>query len=540
MQLRPYQQKLKDDCYTAWQSGLRNNVLVLPTGGGKTVVMGSMAQDQKVPGCVIAHRTELVGQISLTMARFGIQHNVIGPSSTVKFCIGQHIHELGRSFYSPRGLVTVAAVDTLMARADSVKQWAADQRWWMIDEAHHTLADNKWGTAIKMFGNAVGCGVTATPLRADRKSLHADQGGVFHNMIVGPSMRELINAGSLCDYRIFAPPSSIDVSNVKIGSTGDYSQPGLREAAHKSRIVGDVVSHYLRLAKGLRGITFTVDVEQAIELAQAFNAAGVPAMAVSAKTPDEVRAAAVKKLRDGTLLQLVNVDLFGEGFDVPAVEVVQMARPTMSYGLFVQQFGRALRILPGKERGLIIDHVGNVKMHNLPDAPRNWSLYSEERGKRGAMDPDVLPVSTCVECFQAFEAKTRTCPFCGHTPEPQGRSKPEFVDGDLTELDPATLAIMRGEIDRIDGPPLVPSHLDAIARKRLENVWRDRQQAQHDLRHAIALWAGIWRDKGANDTEIYRRFFFRFGTDIGTAQTLNRADADALKQRIQETWTTDA
>jgi superfamily II DNA or RNA helicase len=539
MQLRPYQQKLKDDCYAAWQSGLRNNVLVLPTGGGKTVVMGSMAQDQKVPGCVIAHRTELVGQISLTMARFGIQHHIIGPSATVKFCIGQHIKELGRSFYSPRGLVTVAAVDTLMARADSVKQWAADQRWWMIDECHHVIEDNKWGTAVKMFGNAVGCGVTATPLRADRKSLHADQGGVFHNMIVGPSMRELINAGSLCDYRIFAPPSSIDVSGVKIGATGDYSQPGLREAAHKSRIVGDVVSHYLRLANGLRGITFTVDVEQANELAQAFVAAGVPAMAVSAKTPDDVRAAAVEKLRNGTLMQLVNVDLFGEGFDVPAVEVVQMARPTMSYGLFVQQFGRALRTLPGKERGLIIDHVGNVKMHNLPDAPRQWSLYSEERGKRGAMDPDVLPVSTCVECFQAFEAKTRTCPFCGHTPEPQGRNKPEFVEGDLTELDPATLAIMRGEIERIDGPPLVPGHLDAIARKRLENVWRDRQQAQHDLRHTIALWAGVWRDNGASDAEIYRRFFFRFGTDIGTAQTLNRADAEALKQRIEGTWTTD-
>lgn len=539
MQLRPYQQKLKDDCYAAWRAGARNNVLVLPTGGGKTVVMGSIAKDQTSPGCVIAHRTELVGQISLTMARYGIQHNVIGPSSTVKFCISQHINELGRSYYSPRGLVTVAAVDTLMARADSLKQWSADQRWWMVDEVHHMLADNKWGKAVGMFHNAMGCGVTATPIRADRKSLHADQGGVLHNMIVGPSMRELIAAGSLCDYRIFAPPQSIDVSNVKIGSTGDYSQPGLREAAHKSKIVGDVVSHYTRLANGMRGIVFTVDVEQATEIAQAFNAAGIPAMAVSAKTPDDVRAAAVKKLRDGKLKILSNCDLFGEGFDVPAVEVVHMARPTMSYGLYVQQFGRALRPFAGKTHGLIIDHVGNVRMHNLPDAPRQWSLYAEERGKRGAIDPDVLPVSTCIQCFNAFEAKTRTCPFCGHTPEPQARNKPEFVEGDLTELDPATLAIMRGEIERIDGPPQVPGHLDAIARKRLENVWRDRQDAQHDLRHAIAVWAGVWRDKGASDAEIYRRFFFRFGTDIGTAQTLNRADAEELKGRIQESWTTD-
>lgn len=536
MQLRPYQQNLKSGLYSSWSAGNRNVVLVSPTGSGKTVVMGSIASDQTVPGCVIAHRTELVGQISIAMARFGIQHNIIGPTSTVKFCIQQHIAELGRKFYNPRGLVTVAAVDTLIARQGDLVQWASMQKWWMIDECHHVIGDNKWGKATQLFTGAHGCGVTATPVRADRKSLHADQGGVFHDMIVGPAMRDLINAGSLCDYRIFAPPQSIDVSSVKIGSTGDYSQPGLREAAHKSRIVGDVVAHYLKLARGLRGITFVVDVEQATEIAKAFCDAGVPAMAVSAKTPDAIRAEAVRKLRDGKLLNLVNVDLFGEGFDVPAVEVVQMARPTMSYGLYVQQFGRALRPLAGKSHGIIIDHVGNVRLHGLPDAPRNWTLYAEERGKRAAADPDVPPVTTCVECFSAFEAVTRTCPFCGHTPEPTARNRPEFVDGDLLELDPSVLAQMRGEIDRIDGPPQVPGHLDTPAAKRLERVWKERQQAQQDLRHTIAVWAGVWRDRGASDSEIYRRFFFRFGTDIATAQTLNRAEAESLKSRIEATW----
>lgn len=538
MQLRPYQQNLKSGLYGSWQAGNRNVVLVSPTGSGKTVVMGSIASDQTSPGCVIAHRTELVGQISMAMARFGIQHNIVGPSSTVKFCISQQINELGRKFYNPRGLVTVAAVDTLMARSDKMTQWCADQRWWMIDECHHAIANNKWGTAVGLFTNAYGCGVTATPVRADRKSLHADQGGVFHDMIVGPTMRELITAGSLCDYRIFAPPQSIDVTDVKISANGDFSQPGLREAAHKSKIVGDVVGHYLKLAKGLRNIVFTVDVEQAIEVANAFNAAGIPAMAVSAKTPDHIRAEAIRKFRNGTLRVLVNVDLFGEGFDVPAVEVVQMARPTMSYGLYVQQFGRALRTLDGKTHGMIIDHVGNVRRHGLPDSPRNWTLFAEERGKRGAVDPDVVPVTTCVQCFSAFEAITRTCPFCGHTPEPMGRNRPEFVDGDLLELDPATLAQMRGEIERIDGPPLVPGHLDAIAARRLSNVWRDRQEAQAVLRQNIAIWAGVWRDKGASDSEIYRRFFFRFGTDIATAQALNTADAQKLNERIAGTWTT--
>jgi len=538
MKLRPYQQKLEQGLYDSWRAGNRNVVLVSPTGSGKTVVMGSIASKQTVPGCVIAHRTELVGQISLAMSRFGIEHNVIGPSSTVKFCIAQQISELGRMFYNPRGLVTVAAVDTLMARADKMAQWFADQRWWMVDESHHLLNDNKWGRAVGLFTNAHGCGVTATPVRADKKSLHADQGGVFHDMMVGPSMRELISTGSLCDYRIFAPPQAIDVSNVKIGANGDFSQPGLREAAHKSQIVGDVVGHYLKLARGLRGIVFTVDVEQAVEVASAFTAAGIPAMAVSAKTPDLIRSEAIKKFRNGKLQVLVNVDLFGEGFDVPAVEVVQMARPTMSYGLYVQQFGRALRTLEGKTHGIIIDHVGNVRRHGLPDAPRQWSLYAEERGKRGAVDPDVVPVTTCVECYAAFEAITRTCPFCGHTPEPQGRNRPEFVDGDLLELDAATLAQMRGEIERIDGSPQVPGHLDAIATRRLQNVWRDRQEAQTTLRQNIALWAGVWRDKGASDSEIYRRFFFRFGTDIATAQALNTADAQKLNERIVETWNT--
>lgn len=536
MQLRDYQLDLKTGLYKSWHAGNRNVVLVSPTGSGKTVVMGSIASDQTVPGCIIAHRTELVGQISMALARFGIEHNVIAPSTTVKFCISQHVAELGRKYYNQRGMVTVAAVDTLLARSDKLMQWSAQQRWWMIDECHHVIANNKWGKATALFQNAYGCGVTATPVRADRKSLHVDQGGVFSDMIVGPSMRQLIDAGSLCDYRIFAPPQSIDVSDVKIGSTGDYSQPGLREAAHKSQIVGDVVSHYQKLAFGLRGITFTVDVEQATQLATAFCDAGVPAMAVSAKTPDFVRSEAVRKLREGKLLQLVNVDLFGEGFDVPAVEVVSMARPTMSYGLYVQQFGRALRTLNGKSHGIIIDHVGNVKAHGLPDAPRQWSLHAEERGKRGERDPNVMPVKTCVSCFAAYEAVTKACPFCGHVPEPESRGGPEYVDGDLIELDPETLAAMRGEIDKIDGPAMVPYGATDVVEASVKKRWRERQEAQAELRNNIAMWAGVWRDKGADDSEIYRRFFFTFGTDIMSAQALGRADAEKLSARIESKW----
>lgn len=560
MQLRDYQLQLKGGTYTRWSLGAKAVCAVSPTGSGKTVLMGSVALDRSgmgEPGVVIAHRVELVGQISMTLARFGIEHNIIGSSATVKFCISQHIKEVGRSYYSPNAMVTVAAVDTLRVRARRdealFKQWAADIRWWMIDECHHVLHGNKWGTAVEMFPNARGLGVTATPLRADRKSLHVEQGGVFDQMVAGPTMRDLINRGSLCDYEIYVPPQSIVMTDEDKGSNGEFKKTNTVKKAHESQVVGDVVKHYLKLAPGLRGITFTVDVDQAIDMAAEYNDNGVPAMAVSAKTPDSVRQSAVDKFRRGALLQLVNVDLFGEGFDVPAVEVVSMARPTMSYGLYVQQFGRALRTLDGKERGIIIDHVGNVMRHGLPDAPREWSLWAERRGK----DDDVIPMTSCTACFFGYERiytecpnchDTRCkscnekydrsldgCPHCGHVVVSAPPSRPEQVDGDLVMLDPATLAQMRGEIEHI------ASHVDPTGLRGLSLIkvtnHNKTAESQTALRETIALWAGMWRDRGAEDSEIYRRFFHRFGTDIGTAQTLKAADATALRARILESNT---
>lgn len=508
-----------------------NVILVAPTGFGKTVVMGKLALESTVPSVAIAHRHELVGQISTAIARFGVPHNIIASQSSVNFCIQKHVRDFGRSFYSPRAPFTVASVDTLAARADSLAQWANQIGFWMIDECHHVLGNNKWGKAIAMFPRARGVGFTATPVRADRKSLARAQGGVFDSMVVGPPMRDLINRGSLCDYRIFAPPQSIDRSAIAIGASGDFSGASMRKEAHESKIVGDIVAHYCKIAPGKRGITFVVDVEQAVEVAAAYREAGIPAECVSAKTPEFVRDAVFQKFVNGTILQLVNVDLFGEGVDVPAVEVVSMGRPTESYGLYVQQFGRAIRSLPGKTHGTIIDHVGNVRRHGLPDAPRVWSLVQEERGRKQERDPDTMPITACVKCFSAYEAVRKDCPFCGHVAEPEGRSRPEFVDGDLFEIDPETLAQMRGEVAQIDQPNPI-TVVDGRTAGMAKN-WDARQLAQADLRATIALWAGIQRDLGRPDSEIYRRFFHGYGIDILSAQTLGAADARELKERIK-------
>jgi len=409
----------------------------------------------------------------------------------------------------------------------------------VVHNCHHVLKANKWGTAASLFPNARGLGVTATPSRADGKGLGRHSDGLFDSMVVGLTMRELIDMGHLTDYQIYCPPGDFSTEDMKTGANGDFTQDAMRKESRRSHIVGDVVNSYLQFARGKQGVTFTTDVETAHHIAKQYNDAGVRAEAVSAKTPDHVRNEFIRRFRNGALDQLVNVDLFGEGFDVPAIEVVSMARPTQSFGVYMQQFGRALRVLPGKTHGLIIDHVGNVKRHNLPDIPRIWTLDARsKRGKRAA-DPDALELTTCLACYQPYERCKPACPFCGFVPEPVGRSTPEQVDGDLELLDVDILNKMRQDAQAInESPESVGERVghatgNPIAAKAGENRHREKQEAQASLRNTIANWAGVQRAAGRPDRESYRLFYLLFGIDVLSAQSLSRADTDKLRERIE-------
>jgi len=538
LQLRPYQSDGEQDVNDAWASGVRNVLLVEPTGAGKTVIFSEIIKKHGGSICAIAHRQELVAQISLALARDGVRHKIIGPQKVVRLIVNLHMFELGRSYYDPASRVAVAGVDTLVRRGDELKGWLNSVTLWVQDEAHHVLKKNKWGKAVDMFPNARGLGVTAAPERADGNGLGRHADGLFDTMIVGPTMRELINMGYLTDYRIFAPPSDIDLDQVNVSkTTGDFNPVQLKTAVQKSHIIGDVVTHYLRIAPNKLGITFASDVETATNIAQQFNDAGVPAAVVSAKTKDQDRISLLRRFKNREILMIVNVDLFGEGFDLPAIEVVIMARPTQSYGLYVQQFGRALRLLEGKTVAIIIDHVGNVARHGLPDAARNWTLDRREKRTKGKPD-DVIPTRTCVPCMSVYERIHKACPYCGHIPIPAVRSGPEHVDGDLTELDAETLAAMRGDVENVnrDKEIVRQEMIDKFAPKVgvLAAVKRhvEDQGAQEALRISIAWWAGYQRAAGRLDSESYRRFYFKFGVDVMTAQTLKTRQALELANII--------
>lgn len=539
-ELRPYQADLHRRITHAWGSGHRNVLAVAPTGSGKTVLFSKILAEHQGAACAIAHRQELVSQISLSLAREGLRHSIIAPRALVRFIAQLHSDETGASFYDPAAKIAVAGVDTLIRRTAALDSWRQQVTLYVMDEAHHLLRDNKWGKAAAMFPHARGLGVTATPCRADGKGLGRHADGLADVLVEGPSMRSLINEGYLSDYTILAPPSDLDLSDVPTSkATGDWNPNALSHAVHRSHLVGDVVAHYKRLAMGKLGVTFATDVPAATELAAEYNRQGVPAAVVSAKTPDSERYSLVSQFRAGELMQLVNVDIFGEGFDLPALEVVSMARPTQSFALYSQQFGRGSRPFPGKTRTIIIDHVNNVCTHNgPPDVPRIWTLDRRESARRSAPDPDIIPFRICIECTQPYESVLPACPYCRAVYMPARRDGPRYVEGNLVELDAATLASMRGDVARIDETPgSLRARMEAAGASRMAAggaaaQQRRRQAAQRSLRRLLELYGSLQVAGGRGVPEAHQRFYHRYGIDVLSAQALGRREAEILTLRI--------
>lgn len=570
LQLRGYQNETVIDVDTAWLDPVIRNVIVtLPTGAGKTKLMAYFAKrhhDRGGYGVAIAHRSVLVAQLSMALAEAGVPHDIIAQKEVVKTIVSEHMEELGRSFYVPGARFKVVSVDTMKGRAETLSSWIKLVTLGFTDEAHHVLADNKWGKECNRFVNPMMRWLlpTATPERADGRGLGRSAHGIADVIVKGPSMRWLIDHGYLTNFIVRGvTPSDLDLSKVDIGPNGEYNLQQLRKAVHGSKkIIGNVVDTYNRLTPGKLGIVFAVDIEHATSITKEFNDKGVPCELITGEEDEESRRKKLRRYRKRETLVLVNVDLFGEGFDLPAIEVVMMARPTASYALFAQQFGRGLRLgvdkqyLPyweqytaeqrmaiiatsGKPVAFIHDHVGNV-LHfgGPPTVPREFTL--EARRNVGGPS-DAIPLRICLNqtCLQPFERFYTHCPYCGfNVPPPPLPTLPEQVDGDLVMYTPEMLWKFFKVQTVEQALALQPSTFCAIPTNMTTLAAVRERQANHNkmilAQRELSALMPLTMPPKFTQRENQRRFFHHYGMDVVHTKLLTAAGTVDLIERIKQ------
>lgn len=374
--LRDYQKTIIHNTHRSMLSGHRRIIVVAPCGSGKTCIFAWMASQTQKKGKAVwflVHRQELMDQTLETFARFGISMDNI----------------------------FVGMVSTAANHADRLP--APDLI--IFDEAQHTMAAT-WQKIISQFPDVYIIGLTATPCRLDGKPL----GVIFTNMVLGVTTADLIDQGYLSRYRYFAPTVA-DLSGLKRKGS-DFDQEQAAEMLMKKAVYGDVLHHWRQYANNLQTIIYCSSIKHSQAVAEAFQADGVNAVHFDGNTPKNERRQIISDFRNGTIRILCNVDLVGEGFDVPDCQCCVLLRPTASLGLFIQQTGRALRPLPGKT-AIILDHVGNYARHGLPDDQREWSLSERIQSRPEYRDDGRLVVRMCRECFFTYPTGPDVCPNCG-------------------------------------------------------------------------------------------------------------------------------
>ena len=442
LELRDYQVDLIDRVRVALRSH-RRVVAQLPTGGGKTALSTTMLKtvaSKGFGGMFTVHRQELVDQTIRTFTEFGLPYGVISAGYKE----------------APRELIQIASIDTLRARLRAGWRPKIAPKLIVADECHHAAAGG-WAYVLSEFADAKIIGLTATPERLDGRGLDEQ----FDHMECGPSTGELIRRGYLSKYRPFCP-SPPDLTGAKT-KMGDFVKRDIGGIMDKSSITGDAISHYLAHARDRRALVFCVSVEHSQHVVQQAKDAGIVAWHLDGETNRGERRQAITAFRRGEIKMLSNVDLFGEGFDVPAADVSIMLRPTRSKALFLQQCGRVLRPLEGKAPAILLDHAGNIHRHGLPCDEREWSLAGVDKQKGEA--PAVEP-KTCPKCMFTHRAGPPKCPNCGFKYDKQSREVDQ-VEGVLSEV--VDLAALRKEKKEREA-----AEKKAVAEKRIEENRRAR------------------------------------------------------------------
>lgn len=380
---------------------------------GKTVLVAYMmkqAAERGVRSMMVVHRRELLDQTVDTLRRVGISPEIM-QSGKDRGNVGSH--------------VLVAGIQTLVRRLQHVQEPGLI----IADECHRTPS-KEWSMALDTFYNAYRIGLSATPMRLDGKGLK----GHFDYIVRGPEVRDLIDQGYLAKYKLYAPPSGVDMSGVR-KSMGDYAKGEAAAVVDKPHITGCCIEHYKRHCPTAQTIVFCINVGHSKHVAQQFNDAGIPALHIDGRSDERKRKEGITGFREGSIRVLCNCDLFGEGLDVPGIQAAILLRPTQSTGLYMQQVGRALRPDASKPCAYILDHVGNCHRHGLPCDRREWSLEGFS-GKRGRAE-STPGIRICSACYAANRAARGTCEYCGA--ELEVVRTVEVKEGSLSEVTSRTV-----------------------------------------------------------------------------------------------------
>jgi len=372
-EIRDYQSDLIQTTRQAYRDGFRAPLIVLPCGGGKSIIAAEMARaatEKNNRVLYIVHRQELCEQIRSTFKWWGVDMN----------------------------LCRIGMVQTICRRTTKIHI----PRLIIIDESHHALA-RSYRKIFEAFPDAQRVGITATPIRLNGGGL----GDVNDKLVVGVSTKWLIEHNYLAPYEYYAP-SVVDLTGIHT-QHGEYATDEVVKKLNQSAIYGDVIGYYRQLADGQQAICYCASIEHSQNMAAQFRASGITAEHIDGETPKQERSDIIARFRSGEIKILCNVDLISEGFDVPDCSVSILLRPTKSLTLYIQQSMRCMRYKPGK-KAVIIDHVGNYARFGLPDMEREWDLTPKGPGRK--KEETDFKIRQCPKCFFTHEWAP-ACPHCG-------------------------------------------------------------------------------------------------------------------------------
>lgn len=386
--LRKHQLDAKKAILRAWDS-YDSVMLQMPTGTGKTYLFTSIIKDlisfyksqkREINILVVAHRLELLDQIAESLKNYGV------PCGFIQGSREQHLWQR----------VQVGSILSLISERNEMNVRRCKFDFIIVDEAHHTLADS-YKRLFDMFPEAKKLGVTATPWRMNHETFTT----VYQTLITTPQVKWFIQNHLLADFDYVSvkPDSNIQklVNSIDVAATGDFVNDALSDAFDNQRIRSKLYDSFHKYASDRKGIVYAINKQHARNIAELYSSKGYVSVNIDCDTPKEERERLIDEFKAGRIQVLVNVELFTEGFDCPDVSFIQLARPTRSLALYLQQVGRGLRVVEGKEKTIFIDNVGLYNYFGLPDANRKWQHHFQGRDvpeemkyeSRGSMSLDI-------------------------------------------------------------------------------------------------------------------------------------------------------